>query len=148
MSQKKFIVDLSDAEVEELETMLRSGKHAARKLTRARILLQIHQGNSDRTVARNLGIGLSTVERTREKLVEAVSVEAALQDRPHPAKPRKLDGKAEAFLIATACSDAPEGRAKWTMQLLADRLVQLEIVESISDETVRQTLKKNRLSRG
>jgi transposase len=148
MSQKKYIVDLSHAEVDQLETMLRSGKHSARKLTRARILLQVHQGKSDRTVARDLGVSLATVERTRERLVQSVSLEEALQDRPHPVKPRKLDAKAEAFLVATACSDAPKGRAKWTMQLLAERLVKVEIVDSISDETVRQTLKKTTLSRG
>jgi len=93
-------------------------------------------------------VNISTVERTREKFVEATSLEEALKDRPHPPKPRKLDGKAEAFLITSACSDAPEGRATWTMQLLADRLVSMDLVESISDETVRQTLKKTRLSLG
>jgi hypothetical protein len=79
--------------------------------------------------------------RTREKFVIG-GLEYAIQDRPHPPKPRKLDGKQEAFLIATACSSAPEGRTRWTMQLLADRLITLGIVDSISDETVRQTLKK------
>jgi transposase len=142
MSKKHYIVDLTEAEVDELETMLRTGKHSARKLTRARILLQVHQGQSDREVARNLGVNLSTVERTREKFVGAVSLAEALSDRPHPPKPRKLDSKAEALLVATACSDAPAGRSQWTMQLLANRLVELAVVESISDETVRQTLKK------
>lgn len=142
MSQKLYIVDLTDAEVDELETMLRSGKHSARKLTRARILLQVDQGKADREVARTLGVDLTTVERTREKFVKATSLSEALSDRPHPPKPRKLDAKAEALLIATACSDAPEGRSEWTMQLLANRLVALQVVESISDETVRQTLKK------
>jgi transposase len=142
MSQKRYIVDLTDAEVDELETMLRSGKHSARKLTRARILLQVHQGKPDREVARNLGVSWGTVERTRKKFVNSTSLSEALSDRPHPPKPRKLDAKAEALLVATACSDAPDGRAEWTMQLLANRLVELEVVESISDETVRQTLKK------
>ncbi|WP_088894813.1 IS630 family transposase [Leptolyngbya ohadii] len=143
MSQKRYIVDLTDAEVQELETLLRTGKHSARKLTRARILLQVHQGKTDREVADNLGVNLSTVERTREKFVHSATLEEALHDRPHPPKPRKLDAKAEALLIATACSDAPDGRAEWTMQLLANRLVELQVVESISDETVRQILKKN-----
>ena len=148
MSQKLYIVDLTDAEVDELETMLSSGKHSAHKLTRARILLQVHQGKTDREVARNLDVSLGTVERTREKFVKATCLNEALSDRPHPPKPRKLDAKAEALLVATACSDAPDGRAEWTMQLLANRLVALEVVESISDETVRQTLKKTMSSRG
>jgi transposase len=149
MSHKKYIVDLREEDIQELEQVIRSGKHSARKLTRARILLQAYEGKSDSIIAANLRVSLSTVERTREKFVEAVSLTEALQDRPHPPKPRKLDVKAEAILIATACSDAPEGRAKWTMQLLADRLVSLKVIDSISDETVvRQTLKKPRLSLG
>ena len=142
MSQKKYIVNLSDTEVEELSTLLRTGKHSARMLTRARILLQAHGGQTDRVIAENLGVNVSTVEGAREKYVLADSLERALKDRPHPPKPRKLDATAEAFLMATACSDAPGGRSEWRMQLLADRLVELGVVESISDETVRQTLKK------
>jgi transposase len=142
MSQKKYIVNLSQEEVKELETLLRSGKHSARKQTRARILLQADEGQTDKAIAENLRINISTVERTREKYVVAESWESALKDRPHPPKPRKLDASAEAFLIATACAEAPDGRAKWTMQLLADRLVSAGVVSSISDETVRQTLKK------
>ncbi|MBD1996113.1 IS630 family transposase [Leptolyngbya sp. FACHB-541] len=143
MSEKRYIVDLTDAEVQALETLLRTGKHSARKLTRARILLQVHESKTDREVADNLGVNLSTVERTREKFVHSATLEEALNDRPHPPKPRKLDAKAEALLIATACSNAPDGRSEWTMQLLANRLVELQVVEAISDETVRQTLKKN-----
>ena len=142
MSQKKYIVNLSAEEIDELETLLRTGKHSARMQTRARILLQVHEGQSDQAIAQNLRVNVSTVERTRQKYVLAESLSTALKDREHPAKTRKLDATAEAFLIATACSDAPEGRAKWTMQLLADRLVEVGMVESISDETVRQTLKK------
>lgn len=148
MSQKKYVVNLSDAEVAELETLLRTGKHSARMLTRARILLQANAGQTDQAIAQTLGVNISTVERTREKYVFATGLERALKDRPHPPKRRKLDGTAEAFLIATACSDAPEGRCEWTMQLLADRLVEMGLVESISDETVRQTLKKTTSSRG
>jgi transposase len=148
MSQKKYIVNLTNAEVNELETVVRTGKHSARKITRARILLQANVGKTDLDIAESLSVNLSTVERTREKFVQSVSLEAALKDRPHPPKPRKLDTTAEAFLIATACSGAPEGRSTWTMQLLADRLVELEVVNSISDETVRQTLKKTSSSHG
>ncbi|XKI48081.1 helix-turn-helix domain-containing protein [Altericista sp. CCNU0014] len=90
MSQKKYIVDLSDGEIQELERVIRSGKHSARRLTRAHILLQVHEGKSDRLIAENLRVSLSTVERTREKFVEAVSLTEALGDRPHPPKLRKL----------------------------------------------------------
>lgn len=148
MSQKKYIVNLSDGEVKELETLLRTGKHSARMLTRARILLQAHEGQSDQAIAQNLRVNVSTVKRAREKFVFSESLETALKDRPHQPKPRKLDATAEAFLMATACSDPPQGRTKWTMQLLADRLVTMEIVESISDETVRKTLKKTTSNRG
>ncbi len=148
MSQKRYIVELTDTEVQKLEALLRKGKHSARKLTRARILLQVNQGQSDQRVAESVGVNVSTVKRIREKFVHATTLEDALADRPHPPKPRKLDAKAEALLIATACSDAPDGHAQWTMQLLANRLVQLQVVESISDETVRQTLKKTPLNRG
>jgi hypothetical protein len=143
MSQKKYIVNLSSTEVDELETLLKTGKHSARMLTRARILLQAHAGQIDQAIPQNLGVNLSTVERAREKYVCADSLENALKDRPHPPKPRKLDTSAAAFLIATACSDAPTGRAEWTMQLLAERLVAVGLVESISDETVRQHSKND-----
>jgi len=148
MSHKKYIVNLTEEEVKELEATIKTGKHSARKLTHARILLQTHEGKSDLSIAENLRVNISTVERTREKFVESVNLEEALKARPHPPKPRKLNSNAEAFLVATACADAPEGRVKWTMQLLADRLVEMQIVESISDETVRKTLKKTRLSLG
>src|SRR5918912_1217276 len=147
MSQKKYVVNLTDAEANELKTLLRTGKHSARMLTRARILLQAHEGQTDQAIVENLQVNVSTVERTREKFVLADSLETALNDRPHPPKVRKLDATAEAFLIATACSDAPSGRSEWTMQLLAERLVEVGMVESVSDETVRQTLKKTRLNR-
>jgi transposase len=126
--------------------MLRAGKHSTRKLTRARILLKAASGWKDDRIAAALGIGRSTVERTRESFVER-GLEA-INERPRPGKKPMLDAKAEARLIAEACSKAPEGASHWTMQMLADRLVKLELVESISDETVRRTLKKRRSSRG
>lgn len=88
-----------------------------------------------------LKVGESTVHRTRQRCVEE-GIELALKERPRQGRARKLEGKAEAFLVATACSDPPAGRESWTMQLLADRLVELNLVESLSDETVRRTLKK------
>ena len=146
MSKKKYIVNLDDAEREQLEQMLRAGKHSTRKLTRARILLKAGGDWSDDQIATALGIGRSTVERTRESFVER-GLEA-INERPRPGKKPKLDAKAEARLVAEACSKAPEGYSQWKMQLLADRLVELKFVESISDETIRRTLKKTSLSRG
>lgn len=138
---KKYIVDLNEVELSQLQSLIRTGKHKARTITRANILLMASEGYADNAIASTLRINVSTVERTREKFVVG-GLQYVLQDRPHPPKPRKLDGKQEAFLVATACSTAPEGRTHWTMQLLADQLVNLGIVDSISDETVRQTLKK------
>ena len=127
--------------------LTKKGKISARKLTRAHILLQAGAGVSDKAIAAALHIGIATVERIRKRFVEA-GLEAAVSERPRPGGQRKLDGKQEAFLIALACSTPPEGRQCWTMQLLADRLVAVQVVEAISDETVRRTLKKTRSNRG
>lgn len=144
---KKYIVDLSEDEVSQLLTLIKTGKHKARIISRVHILLMASEGKTDKTIAKALRVHVSTVERTREEFVLG-GLDFILSDRPHPPKPRKLDGRQEAFLIATACSEPPEGRVRWTMQLLADHLVSIDIVDSISDETVRQTLKKTKLSRG
>ena len=146
MPKKKYIVKLSDTEREQLQQLLRAGKHSTRKVTRARILLKAAEGYSDDQIATALGIGRATVERTRQRFVES-NLEA-INERPRAGKQPKLDAKAEARLIAEACSEAPEGRTHWTMQLLADRLVELKVVEKISDETVRRRLKKTSSSRG
>ena len=98
-------------------------------------------------MAEALQVGLSTVARTRQRFVEG-GLEWALTERPRPGAARKLDGKAEAFLIALACSGPPGGRTRWTMQLLADRMVEIGVVEELSDETVRRTLKRGCSSRG
>lgn len=146
MPEKKYTVDITDDERHHLQQLLRSGKHSARKLTRARVLLKAAEGFSDREIAVALGIGQSTVERTRRRFVEG-SLDA-LNERPRPGKKPKLDARTEARLIAEACTPAPEGRKRWTMQLLADRLVERQLVETISDETIRRTLKKRSSSRG
>ena len=138
---KKYIVDLSDTERSELRELIKKGTLAARKLTRAHILLQAHEGATDAAIAAALHVGERTVERTRQKFVLG-NLAYALAERPRPGGKRKLDAKQEARLIATACSTPPEGRKRWTLQLLADELVALQVVESISDETVRRTLKK------
>jgi transposase len=147
MSEKKYIVDLTEAERQQLLDLVKKGKVSARKLNRAHILLQAADGATDVAIAAALHIGPATVERTRKRFVEG-NLDWALNEKQRPGARRKLDGKQEALLVATACSTPPGGRDHWTMQLLADKLVALQVVESISDETVRRTLKKTNLSRG
>ena len=146
MPKKKYLVTLSDAERTQLEQLLRSGKAATRKVTRARILLKASEGWQDSRIAEALSTGRATVERTRQRFVEENL--AALDERPRPGNKPKLDAKAEARLIAEACSAAPEGRERWTLQLLADRVVQLQLTDSYSYEAVRRVLKKTNSSRG
>jgi transposase len=138
---KKYVVSLTEEEREPLLALTKKGSVAARKLTRAHILLQADTGATDDTIAQALHIGTATVERIRKRFIEG-GVEAALIERPRPGGKRKLDGKAEATLVAWACSTPPDDRKQWSMQLLADKLVELKLVASISDETVRRTLKK------
>jgi transposase len=139
----KYLVTLTDDERAQLLALTKKGTVSARRLTRAHILLQADRGTPDAAIAAALHSGTATVERTRKRFVEE-GLAAALQERPRPGGRRKLEGKQEAFLIALACSTPPDGRQHWTMQLLADKLVELKHVESISDETVRRTLKKTR----
>jgi transposase len=127
--------------------MLKRGKVSARKLCRAQILLQADEGRSDTLIATTLHTGVATVERARKRLVEE-GLGAAPTERRRPGGQPKLQGKAEAFLIATACSVPPNGRQRWTLQLLADRLVEVGIIDSISDDAVGRTLKKTRPSHG
>ncbi len=140
---KRYIVDLTANERAGLLALLNRGVAPARKLTRARILLLADEGGTDREIAAALRVHPATVERTRRRCVEG-GPEAALTDKPRPGGRPKLDGKQEAFPVALACSAPPKGRSHWTMQLLADRLVELALVDAISDETVRRTLKKTR----
>jgi transposase len=146
MPQKIYLVRLSDAEHEHLEQLLRGGTTATRQLTRARILLKAAEGWPDERIAEALTVGRATVERTRRRFVEC-GLEA-LRERPRPGQRPKLDEKAQARLIAEACSAAPEGRQHWTLQLLADRVVALGLAESYSYESVRRLLKKTNSSRG
>lgn len=145
--RKLYVVNLTEQEHTTLRELVRKGKASARKVTRAHILLQANDGRSDQAIADSLHVGRATVERVRKRFVEG-NLERALSDAPRPGKKRKLDGRQEALLIATACSTPPDGRARWTMQLLADKLVTLTDLESISDETVRRTLKKTNSSPG
>ncbi len=153
MPAKVYRVTLSDEEREELTAMVKKGKGAARRMTRARILLLADEnredgGWKDADIAPALGVHQRTVERIRETCVMK-GIEAALNHkRPQKKKKKLLDGAAEARLIQIACSEAPDGHERWSMQMLADKLIELEVVETISRETVRLTLKKTNLSRG
>jgi len=144
---KKYIVTLTDEERGTLEGMLSRGKAAARKLSHARILLKADVGPGgpgwqDRQIAESVDVGTATVERVRRQFVDE-GLEAALQRRqPRREYQRKLDGDGEAHLIALACSQPPEGRSRWTMRLLADRMVQLGYVDTVSKDTVWRVLKK------
>ena len=142
MPKKIYIVDLTAAERQELLDMLHHGRHSARKLNRVRILLQADEGRSDREIATALHIGLATVQRTRQRFVEG-NLPGALNERSRPGGPKKLDEKGVVVLETLAHSQPPAGHKRWTLALLSARLVTLQIVESISYETVRQELKKN-----
>ena len=143
--QKKNVVQLNETERAELESIVTKGKAGARIIRRAHSLLLSNEGRSDREIATILHVDELTVVRTRQRWVERHE----LTDEPRRSRGRRLDGKQEAMLVALACSEAPEGRSDWTMQLLADKLLVLGVVEdAISDETVRRTLKKTTLNRG
>ena len=145
---KKYVVKLSDEEREQLNTLIRTGKHRARQLMKARILLKADvseagEGRSDGQIASALDTAVNTVARTRQRLVEQ-GFEAALthQHSPASARPRIFDGVAEAKLFALACSEPPKGCARWTLKLLETAVVELNIVERASDNTIGRTLKK------
>jgi len=151
--EAKWVVRLDGPEREELETVLATPRAAAERVLRARVLLKADEGAggpawSDTQIADTFEISVSKVQRLRQRLVEE-GLAAALVRHPSPqARPRKLDGAQEARLVTLACSAPPAGRARWTLQLLADQLVVLKVVDTISDETVRVTLKKTRSSPG
>ena len=139
---KIYIVDLTAAERDQLLALTSHGQTRARKLKRAQILLLADEGRKDETIAEVLHVGRATVERIRKRFV-LEGLEVALNERPRPGGQRKLGPKGEAVLAQLAKSEPPEGRTRWTMELLAKRLVELKVVESISDETVRKVLKKS-----
>ena len=141
MPRKKYLINLSDEERQALIDLTCKGEIKARKFKRAMILLKANDGLSDPQIMAAINVSRPCVERLRKRFVEG-GLELSLNEDPRPGQRRKLDGRAEAQLVATACSDAPEGHEHWTMRLLAGKLVELGIVESISHETVRLTLKK------
>ena len=145
---KRYVVTLTAEERQALGDLIASGKAAAQELAHARILLKADAADGgpawpDHRIADALEVSTATIERVRQRFVEQ-GLEAALvrKKQARPSRERALDGRAEARLIALACSTPPDGRAAWTMQLLADKLVELEVVPTISDETVRRALKK------
>jgi transposase len=151
---KKYKVTLTAEERNSLQGLIAAGKASAQKLAHARILLKADAAPggpawTDARIAEAVEVNVTTVERVRERFVEQ-GLDAALarQKQARPSRERKLDGRAEARLVALACSDPPAGRARWTLRLLADQLVELEVVDTVSTETVRQVLKKTSSSRG
>jgi transposase len=140
----RYRVELSQDERDELAALLSGGKHSVRKLKRAQILLAADAGESDAAVAASLRVGGSTVYRTKRRFVLG-NLAAALSEEPRPGAARKLSGKEEALLVATACSSPPAGRARWTLELLAGELVKLTAHDSLSRETVRRRLAENDL---
>jgi transposase len=151
---KKYKVTLTTEERQQLSELIAAGRAAAQKLAHARVLLKADAADGgpawpDARIAEAVAVSIATVERVRQRLVEQ-GLDAALgRKKPdRPSRPRKLDGNAEARLIALACSAPPVGRSEWTMQLLADKLVELAVVDAVCDETVRRALKKTRSSLG
>lgn len=144
---KLYKVDLTDGEREQLLALTKKGESRARRLARAHVLLAAADGLKDAAIAAALHVGVATVERIRKRFVTG-GLERALKDDPRPGAQRKLDGRQEAYLVALTCSSPPEGRERWTMQLLADQMVRLAVVDTLSDETVRRTLKKTTSNHG
>lgn len=143
--KQKYPVVLSEAEVEQLREVVKRGQHRRREIQRAQMLLWSGEGKTDLEIASLMSVNPLTVATTRERWAR----EKRIADAPKPGRHKKLDAKQEAFVVALACSDAPEGRESWTLQLLADKLVELQVVdEPVSYETVRATLKKTNLSLG
>jgi transposase len=151
--RNSYVVKLSEAERASLHTLIGRGTAPARMLTHARILLKANRGEAgpgwtDAAIAEALEVGHATVARVRQAYVTQGLTTALERKAPHRVYPRKLDGKQEAQLIALTCGEPPDGRERWTLRLLAEHLVRLEVVEEISHETVRRTLKQTTSSRG
>ena len=144
MTYHHYIVELTEAEREQLLSLTRGGELGARKLKRAQILLAADGGQSETRMAECLAVGVSTIYRTKKRYVEE-GLEAALNERPRPGGERKLNAHHEARLTAIACSEPPTGRARWTLQLLGDELVRLTDLQGVSYETIRRRLKENKL---
>ena len=140
----RYRVELNQQERDQLTKLLSGGKQAARTLKRAQVLLAADAGESDEAIAANVSVGGSTVYRTKRRFVLG-NLEAALSEAPRPGAERKLSGKQQALLVATACSKPPAGRARWTLELLAGEMVKLTDHDDLSRETVRRRLEENDL---
>ena len=147
MTASKYKVELTESQKRRLGEVAHRGKSPARTVKRALALLKTDEGQIDDRIADALSISRRTVVRIRKRFCEE-GLESALNERPRPGQKRKLDERAEAHLVAIACSDPPEGHARWTLKLLADKVVELDFAESIARETVRLTLKKTNSSPG
>jgi len=148
MARKKLhIVSLKEQEREDLKQYLRKGKSSARSQTRARILLLADEGRDDEMIAEALKVSKSTVSRIRTRYCEG-GLDLALHEKARSGAPPKIDGRIEAQLTLLACSEPPDGRSKWTVRLLADRLIEMEVVDSLSHMSVQRLLKKMKLNRG
>jgi transposase len=145
--RKTAVVQLTDEQRTDLSQRLERNPLTGRQRRRHQILLLADQGLTDEQIAQATGAGLSTVGRLRKRCVQE-GLLAALAEKPRPGVPAKLDGKQQALIVALACSDAPQGHAQWSARLLANRAVEMEIVEAVSESTVRRLLKKTRSSRG
>lgn len=148
MSKTEYPVDLTEQEREKLDAITSYGRHSAQKITRARILLKADDGESDSAIAESLDCSRSTAWRTRKKLHERDRLNAIERKAPDRDYETKLNGRDEAYLIRLACSESPKGHSRWTLRVLAEKLENLDEtdVESVSYETVRQTLKKTNSS--
>jgi transposase len=144
--EKRHVVQLTDDQRAALEERF-AGPVTLRQRNRIQVLLRADRGETDGEIAEGLGIAVGTAFNTRRRFATE-GLDAALAEKPRRGVPAKLDGKAEAMVIALACSKAPDGRARWTAKMLANRLVELEVVESVSDDTILRVLKKTRSSRG
>ena len=154
MPKKRYPVILDHNQRDYLIDLTSSGTESARKLTRARILLKADEGElgpayADKEIKEAVEVSVSTIERTRKTfLLEGLEAALIPKKRSKPSRPQKFDGETEAHLIALACSEAPEGHARWTLRLLAEKMVELNHFSSVSHETIRRTLKKTHLDLG
>lgn len=141
---KHYIINLTDEERAALTGITKGGRHAVRKVQRAKILLKSDAGIIDKEIAEHLNVNVRTIERVRRRCA-VEGVESALTPRPRAPRKSVLDGEAEANLVLLACSEPPEGRQRWTIGLLRDKLVELQVVDSVGKETIRRRLKKKRI---
>jgi transposase len=142
MSLEDQIVALTASEVAQLEQMLSKGIHQVRSLKRAQVLLHLHQGKKPAVIAKETGVSIATVYNIANRYRQQGKLEEALQEKPRPGQPSKFDRARQAQLTALACSEPPEGHSRWTLRLLADRLVELRIIDTISHQAVGEQLKK------